>query len=300
MRLEDLNYFIAVAEVGRIGLASENLGQSQPAVTKGFQRLERELGFQLFDRTSKGMELTTTGATFLERIVKVRSSFREALKEANDLHLGRLGLVRVGVPTSIMGSLFSDAFAELIKQRPAARVQVTIGLADTLQALVRNGSLDLCITALSHKADPELEPIKLYADELVVVVRDHHPLLALPKVQIADLAAQLWLLPNATVIARRVIDAYFVEAGMPPPNVALETNSSADSLMAVIRKTDLVTIISKRALEQSPKGLRALKIPGTRWARNVGLLRRKGAYQSPLAQRLVEILRKRAGSTASK
>jgi DNA-binding transcriptional LysR family regulator len=177
---------------------------------------------------------------------------------------------------------------------------VTIGLADTLQALVRNGSLDLCITALSHKADPELEPIKLYADELVVVVRDHHPLLALPKVQIADLAAQLWLLPNATVIARRVIDAYFVEAGMPPPNVALETNSSADSLMAVIRKTDLVTIISKRALEQSPKGLRALKIPGTRWARNVGLLRRKGAYQSPLAQRLVEILRKRAGSTASK
>lgn len=296
MRLEDLNYFIAVAEAGRIGLASEQLGQSQPAVTKGIQRLERELGFPLFDRTSRGMTLTTTGAAFRERIVKVRSGLRDALQEANDLHLGKLGLVRVGVPTSVMGTLFSDAFAELIRQRPAARVQVTIGLADTLQAAVRDGSLDMCIAPLPRKADPDFDQVRLFADELVLAVRDHHPLLARQKVQIADLAAQLWLLPNPGVVARRAIDAYFAEAGMPPPNVALETDSSAESLMAVIRKTDLVTIVSKRALDHAPRGLSSLKLPGPGWARHVGLLSRRGAYRSPLAQRLVEILQKRAAS----
>jgi len=294
MRLEDLNYFVAVAQAGQIARAAEQVGQSQPALTKAIQRLEQQLGIQLFVRSSRGMDLTSSGNVFLERILTVRSSLHNAIREANDLHLGKLGVVRVGVPSSLVGSVFSDAFADLIKQRPAARVQVTIGLNDPLVTGLRRGELDLCIATLSRKPDAEMEQTLLFDDDLVVVARDQHPLHGKRSLRLASLGDYPWLLPNADVIARKLVDASFTDAGLPPPTVALETNSSAEGLMAAIRKTDLLTVIGRATLAQSTRGLRALDVPSLRWPRSVGILRRKDGYHSPLADRLVEILVKRA------
>lgn len=293
VRLEDLNYFVAVAQAGQVARASEMVGQSQPALTKGIQRLEGELGIRLFERSSRGMELTSAGSAFLERILHVRGALHDAIREANDLHLGKLGVVRVGVPSSLVGSLFSDAFAELIRQRPAARVQVTIELNDPLLSALRHGELDLCIATLPRKREADLQQIALFDNEMVVVARDQHPLHSRAALRLSDLAACSWLLPNENVIGRRLVDACFAEAGLAPPVVALETNSSAEGLMAVIRKTDLLTVIGRRTLTQSARGLRALEVPNLRWPRTVGVLRRKGGYQSPLAERLTEILVKR-------
>ncbi|RZT36863.1 LysR family transcriptional regulator [Cupriavidus agavae] len=294
MRLEDLNYFVAVAQAGQVARAAEEVGQSQPALTKGIQRLEHELGIQLFARSSRGMDLTTSGEVFLERILAVRSALHDAIQEAHDLHLGKLGVVRVGVPSSLVGSVFSDAFAELIRQRPAARVQVTIGLNDPLVDGLRRGELDLCIATLARKPEPDIEQTLLFDNDLVAVAREQHPLHGKRNLRLADLAAYPWLLPNASVIGRKIVDACFTEAGLAPPNVALETNSSAEGLMAVIRKTDLLTVVGSRTLSQATRGLRSLDVPNLRWPRSVGILRRKGSYHSPLAARLVEILVKRS------
>lgn len=299
MRLEDLNCFVAVAQFGQIARAAEQMGQSQPALTKAIQRLEQQLGIQLFVRTSRGMDLTTSGKVFLDRILTVRSSLQDAIREANDLHLGKLGVVRVGVPSSLVGSIFSDAFADLIKQRPAARVQVTIGLNDPLVTALRRGELDLCIATLSHKPDPDVEQSPLFENNLVVVARERHPLHDKRVLRLANLGDYPWLLPNADVIARKLVDACFTEAGLPPPTVALETNSSAEGLMAVIRKTDLLTVLGRGTLAQSARGLRALEVHNVGWPRSVGILRRKDGYHSPLANRLVEILVKRAAAFRS-
>lgn len=296
MRLEDLNYFVAVAQAGQVARASETVGQSQPALTKGIQRLEQELGIQLFERSSRGMGLTSAGAVFLERILHVRSGLQDAIREANDLHLGKLGVVRVGVPSSLVGTVFADAFAELIRQRPAARVQVTIELNDPLLSALRHGELDLCIATLPRKRESDLHQVPLFDNDLVVVARDQHPLHARRSVRIADLAAFSWLLPNASVIGRRLVDACFAEAGLPPPVVALETNSSAEGLMAAIRKTDLLTVIGTRTLTPSARGLRPLEVADVRWTRTVGVLWRREGYHSPLAERLTEILVKRTAA----
>ncbi len=296
MRLEDLNYFVAVAQAGQVARAAEEMGQSQPALTKAVQRLEQELGIQLFVRSSRGMDLTASGEVFLERIVAVRSSLDDAIREANDLHLGKLGVVRVGVPSSLVGPVFSDAFADLIKQRPAARVQVTIGLNDPLVTGLRRGELDLCIVTLPGTPHAELEQTRLFENDLVVVAREQHPLHTRRALRLADLVAYPWLLPNTDVIARRLVDACFSDAGLSPPTVALETNSSAEGLMAAIRKTDLLTVLGRRMLTQSTRGLRALEVPNVRWPRTVGILRRKDGYHSPLADRLSEILVKRTSA----
>ncbi|MES2186857.1 MAG: LysR family transcriptional regulator [Pseudomonadota bacterium] len=292
MRIEDLNYFLAVAETGHVGRASERLGQSQPALTKGIQRLERELQLQLFDRTAKGMELTSPGQAFFQRARHVRTSLDDAIKEANDLHLGKIGLVRVGVAPSHSELFFGSACAALLQQRPAARVKVTIGLNDQLLAALQFGDLDMAISALPSQELTDFVQQPLFQDDLQVVARDDHPLLRADRLRFADLADASWVLPGSNVAARRSIEARFAEHGMPPPNVVVECNSSVTSLASVVQSTDLLTLLPESVLRKAPgAGLAPLGLPETRWPRTVGITTRRGAYLSPLAERLVELLR---------
>ncbi|GAB2895477.1 LysR family transcriptional regulator [Paralcaligenes sp. KSB-10] len=291
MRLEDLNYFLAVAEAGHVGRASERLGQSQPALTKGVQRLEKELQLQLFERTPKGMVLTTVGQAFFQRARGVQFGLSEAIKEANDLHLGKLGLLRVGVPPNYT-SYFGDACAILLQQRPAARVHVTIGLNDKLFAALRLGDLDLSISAILNQPQTELEQHALFTDNLHVVAREGHPLFFSRNLRFSDLAKESWILPGQSVVARRSIDARFEEHGLPAPNVAVESSSSSIFLIGMVRATDLLTVSSASAMKQAGShGLRAFPLREAVWPRTVGITTRRGAYLSPLALRFMELLK---------
>ncbi|MEC5408265.1 LysR family transcriptional regulator [Paraburkholderia sp. MPAMCS5] len=289
MRLEDLNYFLAVAEAGHVGRASERLGQSQPALTKGIQRLELELGIQLFDRTPKGMALTSAGQAFFARARHVRANLDEAIQEANDLSLGKIGLIRVGVPPNYSETFFGEACAELLKQRPATRLQVTTGLNDRLIAALRLGDLDLSIGALSeHEAD-DLDQRRLFDDPLHVVAREGHPLFSARKLRLSDLTSAGWLLPGMQVSARKKIEARFEDAGLPPPTVVIETNSTIGSLANVLLGSDLIAITGELTLRRFG-GLRALPMTDAQWPRTIGISTRKGAYLSPLVQRFIELL----------
>lgn len=293
MRIEDLNYFLAVAETGHVGRASVNLGQSQPALSKGIQRLENELQLQLFERTATGMALTTPGQAFYQRARHVRASLDNAIREANDLHLGRVGLVRVGVAPTYSELFFGSACAALLQQRPAARVKVTIGLNDQLLAALQFGDLDLAISALSSNDVPEFVQQPLFRDDLQVVAREGHPLLLAPRLNFADLANASWILPGPAVAARRSIEARFAEHDLPPPNVVVESNSSIISLISVVRSTDLLTVMATSLLSK-PVGanLVPLGLAEAVWPRTIGITTRRGAYLSPLAERLLELLRR--------
>lgn len=293
MRIEDLNYFLAVAETGHVGRASERLGQSQPALTKGIQRLERELQLQLFERTSKGMELTMPGRAFFERARHVRASLDDAVKEANDLHLGRVGVLRVGVAPSYSELFFGSVIPELLRQRPAARVKVTIGLNDRLLAALQFGDLDLGFSALQAEM-ADFDQMPLFQDDLHVVVREGHPLLEQRELRLEDLADAGWVLPARSVSARRSMEARMAARGLPNPNVVVESDSSITTMAGVVRATDLLTVLSESLLDKPVgAGLRSLGLADTVWPRQVGITTRRGGYLSPLAQRLIEMLQAR-------
>ena len=78
MDLRHLKYFIAVAEEKNIGRAAVRLHISQPPLTRQIQQLEEELGVQLFIRTPRGVELTSTGKLFLEEARNIYSIIEQA------------------------------------------------------------------------------------------------------------------------------------------------------------------------------------------------------------------------------
>lgn len=291
VRLDDIDYFLAVASHGQARRAAAALGVSQPAVTKGLQRLEKELGFPLFERNARGMSLTPVAEQFRQRTQTLRASLGDAIKEAADLHLGAMGLLRVGVSPLYAERLFVPACLQLHQQRPAARMRVTIGLNDALLAALRLGDLDLAISALPGVVPDDLQATALMSDDLCMVVRDGHPLLAQRRLRLQHLAQAQWMLPGPGVAGRRSVEGRLAEAGLPAPRVVVELSNTAGSLSRLLLQSDLVSLMSESMLAgPTGHGLTILPMADARFTRAIGALTRQGLVLPPLAQRFLELL----------
>jgi len=292
VRLQDIDYFLAVVEHGQSRRAAAALEVSQAAVVKGVQRLEREIGFPLFERTARGMVLTAVSAAFHERVRTTLGNLAEAIKEAADLHLGAKGVLRVVVSPLYVERLFVPACIQLHRQRPAARIHVTLSLNDALLAGLRSGDLDVTINSLSGVAPDELESITLMDDDMLVVAREGHPLvIGRRRLRLSDLKGAQWLLPRAGVAVRRSIEGRLAEAGMPPAQVAVEVNSTSALVTELLRHSDLLSVMSESMLAAAPgHGLAALPMAEARFSRKVGVVIRRGAPLPLLARRFIEVI----------
>lgn len=295
LRLDDIDYFLAVAQHGQVRRAAAALGLSQPALTKGLQRLEKELGFPLFERGARGMTLTPVAEQFRQRTQTLRASLGDAIKEAADLHLGAMGTLRVGVSPLYADRLFVPAFLQLHQQRPAARLRLMINLNDTLLAALRLGDLDLSINAIPRALPDDLQALPLMKDDLCMIVREGHPLLSRRRVRLQDLVDAQWMLPGPDVAARRGVEARLAEAGLPPPRVAVEVSNTASPLSRLLAHSDLVALMSEASLA-GPGGGGFVPLPfaEARFTRAIGVVMRKKNVLSPLAMRFLEILREGA------
>lgn len=65
--LQQLRYFVAIADSGSFGVAADEQFVSQPALSAQIKELERKLGVTLFERTNRGVLLTTHGDEVLKR-----------------------------------------------------------------------------------------------------------------------------------------------------------------------------------------------------------------------------------------
>lgn len=294
LRLEDLDYFLAVARHGQVRRAAADGNVSQPAITKGIQRLEAELGFPLFERSRRGMALTAPAEHFLQRIGSLRANLQDAIKEAADLHLGALGVLRVGVSPLYAQQLFVPACLRLHHERPAARITVDVNLNAALIAALQRGDIDLSLNALPPNLPEALQAQPLMRDDLCMVVRGGHPLLARHRLRLADLAEASWMLPGAQVGARRSVEARLAEAGLPPPRVVVEVGNTTAQLTGLLLGSDLVAVVSESMLgSPARRALVPLPMADARFERHVGVLTRRGARLPPLAERFVQILAER-------
>jgi DNA-binding transcriptional LysR family regulator len=108
-RLRSLQYFVETARAGSLSGAARALSVSVPAVTKGVNLLERELGVRLFDRTPRGLMLTAAGSGYLEACLPALQQLAAADEQLRAARLEAAGLVTVGVHNIIARGLLAPA-----------------------------------------------------------------------------------------------------------------------------------------------------------------------------------------------
>src|SRR6202008_2566022 len=121
MELRHLRYFVAVGEEQHYGRASHRLRVAQPALSRQIQDLEEEVGFKLFDRLPRGVNLSAAGKLFLEDARRILQEVNEAAARAGRGARGHSGTLRLGFAenASWRGVVPRQAAAELQLQ-PAA------------------------------------------------------------------------------------------------------------------------------------------------------------------------------------
>ncbi|MEJ2856993.1 MULTISPECIES: LysR substrate-binding domain-containing protein [unclassified Saccharothrix] len=196
MELRALRYFVAVAEELHFGRAAARLHMSQPPLSRAIQRLEKDVGAPLFDRSPTGVTLTSVGAvllhearTLLDQADRVRVRVAAAAG-ASSLTIGILG------DSTDLGT--TRLAASYRRKHPNIAIHVRdTDLADPTCGL-RAGSVDIALTRAPF-TETALAVHELRADPVGAVLRSDDPLSARDHLTLADLADRPWFrFPDGT------------------------------------------------------------------------------------------------------
>src|SRR6478752_887781 len=224
MELRQLDYFVVVAEEANFTRAAERIHVAQPAVSAQIQRLERELGQPLLDRSRRTVRLTAAGEAALPYA-------RAALAAVADIHVAVEELTQLVRGTVAIGTVTSHSvdipslLADFHADHPEVEITLSTDSSDTLIEMVRTGRLDAAIVSVGPGERPEGLDVEVVTDEAIAAAVCRTDELASRKtIRLTDLAdRQLIALPVGAGI-RHQFDAACAKAGVSP-RVAFEAST---------------------------------------------------------------------------
>ncbi|MFG1708037.1 LysR family transcriptional regulator [Nonomuraea sp. M3C6] len=255
MELRQLRYFVTLAEELHFGRAAAREHIVQSALSQQIQRLERELGVRLLDRSTHHVDLTPAGAAFLiearqilDHVGRAGQAARNAVASAPTL---RAGIIDAGYDS------MPQILRELQRSHPDITIhQVEAGTPEQYRQLA-DGRLDIAIGHASQ-APAEVSSKLIRLDPLGVLVPDDHRLAALDDVPVAALADEPLLLGEEaqTPELNRFVIALCRAAGFAPTIYEGTVESSRAA-------ADLV--LQHRCVHWVPSSFRTSNRPGTTW-----------------------------------
>lgn len=168
MDLKQLRTFIMVAESGSLSSASDRLRLAQPALSRQIKLLEDEIGFDLFIRSGRGMQLTEHGGVLLSRVAGLIKQLDDSIQDVRSLLAEPTGNVVLGcIPTAshvVAGRIAVRVAAEL----PQVSLRIVEGYAGHLIDWLHRGEVDLAVL-YGPSSDLHLRISDIMFEELVLV-----------------------------------------------------------------------------------------------------------------------------------
>ncbi|HAV63837.1 MAG TPA: hypothetical protein DCY13_15915 [Verrucomicrobiales bacterium] len=141
MELHQLRTFLAVAETGHLTRAAERLFTSQPAVSTQLKSLEEELGVKLFERTSRGMNLTPAGENLRPLADQIVTAARRFKHDAEGLRNSVSGELVLGLNNRPEFLRVVPLLARLAKAHPDLRYELVNGSSGVIVQGLAEGSI---------------------------------------------------------------------------------------------------------------------------------------------------------------
>ena len=142
MELYQLNTFVKIADEGSLTRAAELLFTSQPAISAQIKALEEELGVALFERSSRGMQLTAKGRLLYQQAVETLNAAAKLKADAQDLQQELVGELRIGVHTDFEFMRIGELHQLLQARHPRISPYFTQSMSSDILADIRRGVLD--------------------------------------------------------------------------------------------------------------------------------------------------------------
>jgi LysR family hydrogen peroxide-inducible transcriptional activator len=186
MTITQLQYVLAVAEHKNFTLAAEKCFVTQPTLSMQIQKIEEELGIQIFDRTKKPIQLTEIGQ-------KIVNQSKNIVNEANriqdivDQQKGFIGgEFRLGIIPTVMPTLLPMFLKNFIKKYPKVNLIIEELNTDEIIVKLKNGHLDAAIAATPLEEE-KIKEVVLFYEPFVAYIPESHSVFEKKEIEVSDL-----------------------------------------------------------------------------------------------------------------
>lgn len=270
--LQQLAYFVAVADVRSFTRAAESVGVAQPTLSRQLRALENELGALLVDRGGRaGPTLTPAGEAVLplaRRMLADAESARGAVAEIVGLRRGR---VRVGATPSLCIGVLADVLRVFHEQHPDVRLELVESGSQPLVRSLTRGDLDIAIVIVPPSGvDPALQITPLLRERLSVASPAAGPQARRGAVGVRELARRPLIVPRQGYDLRETTLRICEEAGVTP-RFAVE-GGELDAVLRLVEAGTGVAVVPDLVFAGRPRLRRTVLTPPL--FRTVALARR--------------------------
>lgn len=288
--LRQLQYFVAVAEQGSVSRAAQHLSISQSSVTEAIKELESDLGVELFERHSRGLNVTHKGHQFLRHATKILAGVSDARRSFSSASEAVTGALQLGVTSLVAGYVLSDLLARYRRAYPGVEVSAIEDNGDYLEHLLIGGELDVAVMVISNLRDRmalqaeilEVSPYRLWLPL-------GHPLAAADIISVGDIVTEPLIMLTVDEIEENT--GKLLSALGARPHVAFRTRSveAVRSLVATGAGVALLPDLVYRPWSLEGDRIESRDISGSLPVVQVGMVWRRGSFLPQAARDFVGI-----------
>lgn len=205
--LVTLRVVVAVAETGSISAGSDRLNLAVGAASARISALEATLGWRIFERSSRGVQVTPAGHMLVQRGRELLADAQRLALDLQDFSLGLQGTVRVLANASAMLEFLPERLADFGRSHPLIRVELEERSSPEIPLSLIEGRADLGIVDIAHPLQG-LRFEELFCDTLVLIVPAGHRLAGREGICLSDLVEEDFIgLTDGNAISSRLLSA---------------------------------------------------------------------------------------------
>ena len=278
----DLEAFLALAETQHFTRAAERCHLSQSAFSQKISRLERMTGVPLFERSTRHVALTPEGEVFADEARRIRQDLQHAVLHLQELANRRSGKVALAALPSVAAAWMPAAIQRYRSLYPSIRIELFDTLADGALAMLREGRVDIAITAGGDLDEFEVQEVK---NEAFYLVCHHgHRLAPEPGVELAQLQDEELIQLARSSSVRQHLEA----AGLTARPGALEVEHLGTVAALVAHGLGVSVVPELTLFHFARPGIVTVPLLDPPLRRPIYLARRKGKALSSAARAMVE------------
>ena len=289
MNLNQLKIFYYAAKKGNLSSAANELFITQPAVTKGIQRLQEHYEIKFVDFVGKKLMLTDAGEVLYQIAEKIFEMEKQAEESIRDFQQRKRGQIKILSSESFGDYYLPRIIITFSKAYPL--VQVSMNILPTEQVVEKTASLNCDLGFISYPVEhKKLSLTEVLEDKLVIIAAPDHPLMPKKNLKPRDLEGQDFIMHEKGSAPRRAIEELIrknnISVGRP-----LELSSNRAIKRAVEERAGIALISRKVANEEiRAKRLKAVSLADPTMTRKFYLIHHKDKYISESLRLMMDMV----------
>jgi LysR family transcriptional activator of glutamate synthase operon len=245
MEMKQVEYFLAVAELGSFSVAADNLYVSQSSLSKQIMALEKELGVALFDRSKRSIALTAAGETFQKYAQRLNDEYKAMISNIKDYKIAP-SLSIVAIPVIAQYGITS-CIAQFQSAYPKIQLLLEEREASAILPALNSHQFDLAFIRDNYLDTEQYHTLEINNDKFVVALSVKHPLAVRVSISLSELANENFIMfDKGTIVHELAVDACH-KAGFEPRN--FYASLRVESILGLVASQAGIALIMEKIFQ---------------------------------------------------